>query len=174
MNTNRNTKDRARRTWNTMKRRCYNVNDKEYKMYGGTGVKISDEWLDFNNFFKWYQENHYDLEGEFTAIDKDILSKGCKIYSSETCLVVPYTINGMFVSKNNGKFTGLQYKNGKYEVKVRNTITRENEYHGRYKCVDIAEKVYKECKKIIIINVAEEYKNKIPKKVYEALMNYEV
>lgn len=36
--------------WMAMKRRCLNKNEKAYPRYGGRGIKICDEWLDFQNF----------------------------------------------------------------------------------------------------------------------------
>lgn len=38
--------------WNGMKRRCLNKNDKAYARYGGRGIKISDEWMLFENFYR--------------------------------------------------------------------------------------------------------------------------
>jgi len=37
--------------WSSMKERCRNKNCKEYVHYGGRGIKICDEWMDFNNFY---------------------------------------------------------------------------------------------------------------------------
>ena len=38
--------------WESMKKRCLNMNDKSYLNYGGRGIKVSEEWLLFVNFFK--------------------------------------------------------------------------------------------------------------------------
>ena len=41
------------RTWNLMKRRCSNKNTKEYKNYGGRGIRVCDRWVDsFSNFLE--------------------------------------------------------------------------------------------------------------------------
>ena len=53
-----------------MKSRCYNKNKKNYKYYGGRGIKVCDEWLGkngYNNFKKWALENGYKKE---LSIDK--------------------------------------------------------------------------------------------------------
>lgn len=40
-------------TWVSMKQRCYNINCKDYKNYGGRGIKICDRWLNsYENFLK--------------------------------------------------------------------------------------------------------------------------
>ena len=38
--------------WYAMKYRCLNKNDAGYKNYGGRGIKVSSEWLDYDNFEK--------------------------------------------------------------------------------------------------------------------------
>jgi len=44
-------KTKEYRTWLGMKRRCYNSNRKDYKDYGGRGIKVCDRWLhSFQNF----------------------------------------------------------------------------------------------------------------------------
>ena len=45
--------------WNGMKHRCYNLEDKKYYRYGGRGISICDEWLNFDNFAKWSLNNGY-------------------------------------------------------------------------------------------------------------------
>ena len=46
-------------TWSGIKQRCLNSNANSYDNYGGRGIKICEEWLDFNNFRKWAEENGY-------------------------------------------------------------------------------------------------------------------
>lgn len=53
----RNTKHGKRytkiwRVWRAMKTRCYNKNIIQYRDYGGRGIKVCDEWLNFENFYK--------------------------------------------------------------------------------------------------------------------------
>lgn len=165
---------RAYSVWNSLKNRCYDPKNKDYKSYGAKGVKMCDDWLNFQNFKAWYDENYYEIDGEYMAIDKDIIGNGSKIYSPENCLIVPFRINGMFVHKENGDMRGLQPVYGRYQVKVRNPITGKNDYCGTYDTVEIASKVYKECKEAIIRGVAEEYKYKIPLKVYNALITFKL
>lgn len=48
---------------NSMKKRCYNINNQNYKYYGGRGIKICNEWLDEENgllnFYNWAINNGY-------------------------------------------------------------------------------------------------------------------
>lgn len=56
------TKEKLYKVWICMKKRCYDIHNTNYKRYGGRGIKICDEWLDFNNFYKWSINNGYKLE----------------------------------------------------------------------------------------------------------------
>lgn len=47
-------------TWNGIKQRCINPNSHSYSNYGGRGIKVCEEWLVFDNFRKWAEENGYD------------------------------------------------------------------------------------------------------------------
>lgn len=38
-------------TWQAMKRRCYNENDKSYPDYGGRGIKVCKSWVDSYEIF---------------------------------------------------------------------------------------------------------------------------
>lgn len=42
------------KTWVSIKERCYNEHHQYYNLYGGRGIKVSDEWL--NSFEKFYKE----------------------------------------------------------------------------------------------------------------------
>lgn len=43
-----------------IKTRCYNVNNKTYKNYGGRGITVCEEWRnDFLNFYNWAMDNGY-------------------------------------------------------------------------------------------------------------------
>lgn len=46
--------------WLDMKKRCYNLNCKDYKNYGGRGIKVCEEWKnDFMTFCNWALKNGY-------------------------------------------------------------------------------------------------------------------
>lgn len=46
--------------WSDMKKRCYNTKNVDYKNYGGRGISVCDEWMDFQNFYDWAIANGYD------------------------------------------------------------------------------------------------------------------
>lgn len=45
--------------WHSMKERCYTKTHKAYSDYGGRGITICSEWLDFANFRKWAMDCGY-------------------------------------------------------------------------------------------------------------------
>ena len=55
-----------------MKRRCNNINDKDYKNYGGRNIKICNEWLiDYSNFYNWAMQNGYQGDLTIDRINND-------------------------------------------------------------------------------------------------------
>lgn len=50
--------------WNGIKNRCTNPNVRNYRIYGGRGITICDEWLEFQNFYNYVSTlEHYDDDG---------------------------------------------------------------------------------------------------------------
>jgi hypothetical protein len=139
---------------------------------------VCDEWLNFQNFAAWYDKNYYEVTGERMDLDKDILVKGNKIYSPDTCAFVPHSINGLFV-KNNARRgnlpIGVSYekKNSKFKAKCNNGKKKAIGI-GHFNTSKEAFLAYKEFKENLIKRIAFEYKEKIPSVIFNALLNYEV
>ena len=115
------------------------------------------------------------------CLDKDILVKHNKIYSSETCVYVPETINTLFVKRQNDRgesIIGTTPKNGKYEAQCwlinPETGKSKKKHLGCYDTQEKAFEVYKYYKEKNIKVVADYYKKLIPQKLYNALYSYEV
>lgn len=167
--------------WNNMLKRCF---DKKFKEKQPTykDATCCNQWLLFENFYEWLhsQENFekwYNSEG--WHLDKDILFKENKVYSPETCCLVPRMVNELFTKRDNfrGNFPiGIDKKEGGFQVRCRNPITNEREYLGFYTTAEESFYIYKKRKEEIIKQVAEiEYnKGNITKQCYEAMMKYEV
>ena len=45
--------------WEGMKQRCLNPNRNGFKDYGGRGITVCKEWLDFYSFYSWAVANGY-------------------------------------------------------------------------------------------------------------------
>lgn len=158
-------------SWTGILSRCY-YNQEKYPAYFGI-CSVCDEWLEFQKFAKWFDENKYECE-ERLHVDKDILNPDCKEYSPENCLLVPQRINALFIS-HNPKLDGLPHGI---------TLGAFGRYKASYgsKSLGVFNTYQEACERYIaakttnIRNVAIEYKSKnaIPDIVYDAMMNYKV
>ena len=57
--------------WGNMKQRCLNPNYKHYKDWGGRGITICDEWLEYISFRDWALNNGYQEDLEINRINND-------------------------------------------------------------------------------------------------------
>lgn len=168
-------------TWKGILERSFNKKLKEkYLTY--QNVICCDEWLLFENFYEWLheQENFNKwYNNDNWHLDKDILIKRNKIYSPDTCCLVPYNVNKLFVKNNanRGNFPIGVYKHfNKYQSLCRNPFLNKVISLGLYNTSEEAFQVYKKYKEGIIKQVAKHEfdKGNITKSCYEAMMNYKV
>ena len=57
--------------WASMKTRCLNQNSPFYRIYGGRGITICDEWMSFEPFYAWAMSNGYSDSLTIDRIDND-------------------------------------------------------------------------------------------------------
>lgn len=110
-------------------------------------------------------------------MDKDILIKGNKIYSPETCCLVPYAINALFVRQDSSRGDlpiGVRKRKYGYQAICSDPYTHKTKAVGRRKTIKETFNIYKEFKENLIKQVAqEEYdKGNITKQCYDAMINY--
>lgn len=157
-------------TWVDMIRRCYDETIR-YKNLAYQDCFVADIWHCYNNFAEWYDENYYDLGNERMHIDKDILFKNNRFYNPETCIIVPQRINMMFMTKARTKDLDLPQGIHRTDTNKFMAMYASNSI-GTYESLEDAIKSYNKAKYKAICKVAEEYKNKIPPRLYDALINW--
>lgn len=57
--------------WNSMKQRCGNPKSTSYPEYGDRGISVCEEWLRFEPFYEWANENGYSHGLSIDRIDND-------------------------------------------------------------------------------------------------------
>lgn len=89
--------------WQSMKERCYNSNNIQFKDWGGRGIKVCDQWReDYTTFKEWALNNGY--QDDLTLDRKNVN----KSYSPENCR----WITKIEQNKNTRKCKHIEY-NGK-------------------------------------------------------------
>ena len=110
------------------------------------------------------------------CLDKDILVKGNKIYSPETCCFVPNEINVLFTKKekDRGEYPiGVSIISNKYVARC-GVGNSKNKTIGSFKTPKEAFQAYKQYKEQYIKKVADKYKCQIPNNLYKAMYSYQV
>ena len=166
--------------WHDMLKRCY---DPKYHERRSTykGCKVEDYLLNFQNMCKWLDKNYYEVPGEVMCLDKDILCKGNKVYSRDTCIFVPQRINTLFIKCDKARgdcpIGMCLNSSGSYEVGCSNGYGKQI-YLGTYSTKEEAFRVYKKYKEKVIKEVIDSYEGKIPEPFYSrlkaAMYNYKV
>ena len=159
--------------WHSMLQRCYydKFQDRKptYK-----GCEVCESWHNFQTFAEWYENNYYEIPGKVMSLDKDILVKGNKIYSPNTCVFVPQEINLLFVKrdKSRGKYPiGVRVMpSGNYQVRCNNGYGKDI-YLGTYSNSKEAFRVYKQYKEKLIKETINSYEGVIPEPHYSKLKN---
>jgi hypothetical protein len=163
-------------TWTQMLTRCYSERyikaTPTYK-----DCVVCDEWKRYSNFEKWFKDTSNGYRDGY-CLDKDIIVKGNKVYSPDTCCFVPNEINALFIKHDGkrGKYPiGVSAHNKKFCARI-NVFQKGSVWLGSFNTSEEAFVAYKQAKESYIKDMAQKYFNedKITKRVYDALMRYEV
>jgi len=138
------------------------------------GCSVSDTFLYYHLFYNWCQ-----IQIGFNAIgydlDKDLLIKGNKLYSEDTCVFLPNTVNLLLTNCKAARGMlpiGVTKAANKFRAQC--NIDSKPKHIGMYDTPELAFQAYKTFKEAYIKEQAELYKDSIDPRAYLALLNYEV
>ena len=162
--------------WKSMLRRCYSDNFKK-KRQTYIDCKCSENFNNYEYFYEWCQ-NQIGFNNKDWHLDKDLLIKGNKVYSEDSCIFIPQDINLLLTkcTASRGKhLIGVHWH--KTRKAFRATVNKnkgKQEHLGLFKTELEAFNAYKQAKEAFVKEQANKWKGKIDDRAYEALMSYEV
>ena len=159
--------------WYDMFRRCY---DLKFKAKNKTYKEcyVDDSFHCLQDFGLWYDKQR---APEDWCVDKDLLVRNNKVYGAETCCRLPVELNTCInrqTSKRTEICIGVYDING--NIYSRFNVLGLSKAFG-YRCdesISNAFHYYKKHKEAYIKKLAKHYKSELKKRVYDALMTYEV
>lgn len=164
--------------WSGILERCYSEKlHLKHPTY--IDCEISEEWKYLDNFKIWFENNHRDG----WELDKDLIVRGNKLYSAETCRYVPKSLNNLI--KENWKLNTKGLPLGVTESVGCNinpfnaSISiggNKRVSIGNYPTPELAFSAYKFEKEKRIKSIAESLftNEEIDNTLYQTLINYEV
>ena len=170
----RNTKEYN--LWKSMLRRCYSdAYQKKQPTY--EGCEVSENFKSYEYFHEWCNKQiGFGVNG--FELDKDLLIKGNKLYSEDSCVFIPADVNLVLTKRtaSRGKhLIGVYWSNTNKAFVARVAKNKgKQEYLGSFKTELEAFNAYKQAKEAFIKEQAEKWKDKIDERAYKALMNYTV
>ena len=165
--------DKSYNTWCNMLLRCYDKSKKDsFRNY--QDCYVSENFKNLELFSEWCNKQ-IGFNEDGWHLDKDILVKGNKIYSEDTCCFVPQQLNKVILNsrKIRGKHPiGVTVSNSGFKANM--SKYGKIVYLGSYRTVEEAFQAYKQAKEAYVKEVVNKWKDKIDPRVYNTLMKYEV
>ena len=162
--------------WGSMLVRCYSdTYQKKQPTY--KDCEVSENFKYYEYFYEWCQNQIGFGECGF-QLDKDLLIKGNKVYSEDSCVFIPREINQVLIKREalrGEHLIGVSWhkRNKAFKATV-NKGKGKREHLGLFKTEIEAFNAYKRAKEAFVKEQANKWKDKIDERAYNALMNYEV
>jgi hypothetical protein len=159
--------------WNNVTARCKEGGSEQLRNPAYVGVYHT--FRGFDDFAEWsvLQKGY----GRDWQLDKDILRKGCKVYSKDTCVFVPKCINVFLTSRKSQRGAtpiGVRLEaSGMYSANCKDGHGK-GVYLGRFKDAEQAFFKYKMFKEGVAKQIANRWQSEIDPRVYHALMTLNV
>lgn len=153
---------KAYTVWLNMLKRSYYT---KYAYYADSTV--CKEWLSYQVFAEWYYNHPYCIEGY--QLNKNIPDANNRVYSPETCTLVPQQVGNLFrkdcflESSDSGVGTGINFTYNRYVVHIGSTEV------GRYRTLELAVSARALYRAEYILALANKFKEVMAPEVYEAM-----
>ena len=162
--------------WVGMLRRCYSdTYQKKHPTY--EGCKVSDNFKSYEYFYEWCNKQVGFGESGF-QLDKDLLVKGNKVYSEDSCVFLPSEINTVLIKSTASRGEHLigvnWHKTKKAFIAQVSKNKGKQEWLGQFDNPNDAFLAYKKAKESFIKEQAEKWKSQIDERAYTALISYKV
>ena len=159
-----------------MLKRCYSdIFKKKRPTY--ECCEASENFKSYEYFYEWCNKQ-IGFNNKDWQMDKDLLVKGNKVYSENTCVFIPSEINSLLINctASRGRhLIGVHWSKTANAFVARVSRNKgKREHLGCFNTEIEAFNAYKEAKEIYIKELAEKWKSQIDKRAYDSLMNYTV
>ena len=166
--------------WKRMLERCYSdALKKRYPTY--EGCEVSDNFKSYEYFYEWCHKQvgfANDGNGNPFHLDKDLLVKGNKVYSEDSCVFIPSEINSLLIKSTASRgehLIGVYWNKTNKAFRAMVSKNKGKQEHLGYFNTELeAFNAYKQAKESFVKEQANKWKSQIDERAYEALMNYEV
>ena len=162
--------------WTNMLERCYSDTYKK-KRPTYKDCEVSENFKSYEYLYEWCQ-NQVGFANEGWHLDKDLLVKGNKVYSEDSCVFIPQEINNVLTKSTASRGEHLigvsWHKTKKAFIAQVGKSKGKREYLGSFNTELEAFNAYKQAKEAFIKEQANKWKGKIDNRAYDALMSYKV
>lgn len=162
-------------SWAGMLKRCYTFyEDKPRARINYEGCEVHEDFVYLPDYINWYNKQIVEPKWH---LDKDLLVKGNKVYSPDTCVFLPRALNTFLTLRGNDRGPyplGVTYHErlGKYEA----SCNRDGKsvYLGLHLDPSSAFEAYKGEKEAYAKDLAKRWEGRIDPRACKALMNFKV
>lgn len=133
---------------------------------------LCEEWKEFENFEKWYNDNFYQIVGETMELSDKFFDINNDTYSPDKCCFLPQTINRTVsrLGVSEFKIPNIEHESKKnteyYKIRSNNTIIATSD--SKEEIMEIREAILK----TEFFYYAEKNKEVLPYYIYERMSNF--
>lgn len=167
--------------WMNIRNRCKVGGDSQVRRPTYIGCTYAVEWESYDNYIEWAKQQigflSKDSNGNTYRCDKDLLIKGNKHYSPETCVFIPEQVNIFLTKRQSSRGVlpiGVHQLKGYSKYIAQSGFGKGSKYLGLFDTPEAAFAVYKIAKEAYAKELATKYTGLVDPRVIDALNNYVV